>query len=56
MRNELAETCVRAWECFTLKCVYFGPQRKCVISSACLTNRAKRKNSWMLTIAFLCCC
>uniref|UniRef100_A0A803VCP7 WASH complex subunit 2C n=1 Tax=Ficedula albicollis TaxID=59894 RepID=A0A803VCP7_FICAL len=56
MQNEAAETwsCVRAWECFTL--MYFGPQLKCMISSACLTNGAKRKKSWMLTIAFLCCC
>lgn len=37
-------------------CVYFGPQLKCVISSARLTNGGERKKSWMLTIAFLCCC
>lgn len=27
-----------------------------MISSACLTSGAERKMSWMLTIAFCCCC
>lgn len=45
MQNEVAETwsCVSAWEWFSVMCVWFGPQLKCVISSTCLTNGAKRK-------------
>lgn len=37
-------------------CMYFGPQLKCMVSSDCLTNGAKSKKSWIVTIAFLFCC